>query len=193
MLGLYQTLKSILHNLVALCCGKISQEIHACVCHRPSMHAWIITNSKSFLQESMYESCQISLPMTFVSLPIISLSLEPLEHIMHACHINCIAGLVHFLCTSVIKQSKQIPFLLKVKIPTSYLLESFFPGILVPIFLWEKPAMSGKNEWAAGINLPSLQEDNLGVAQYQLHKLQICFVASESQFFLKFDIVHLTC
>jgi len=39
---------------------------------------------------------------------------------------NCIAGLGHFLYTSVIKQSTQIPFLLKVKIPTSYLLESFF-------------------------------------------------------------------
>jgi hypothetical protein len=45
---------------------------------------------------------------------------------MHACHINCIAGLGHFLYTSVIKQSTQIPFLLKVKIPTSYLLGSFF-------------------------------------------------------------------
>lgn len=44
MLGLYRTLKSLLQNLVALCCGKISQEIHAWVCHRPSMHPWIITN-----------------------------------------------------------------------------------------------------------------------------------------------------
>jgi len=66
-------------------------------------------------------------------------------------------------------------------------------GLLVPVVLWEKPAMSGKNEWAAGVNLPSSQEDNLGVAQDQLHKLQICFVASESQFFLKCDIVHLIC